>query len=447
MNRSPDLSRRSALGLAAAAGVSINFLGRSAFADADGALPRRKLVVIVCRGAMDGLSVSPPVGDPDYIPLRGALALGGFDQPDGALKLDDTFGLHPKLTAVYALAQKGQARIAPAVATPDRARSHFEAQDVLESGSSAVFGETSGWLNRAMQAMGPRKIEAISVGAQAPLILRGKIEAASWSPGGFKDRDLRLPGILADLYARDTLLGPALASGLETESMAKIATAQAMPPRAMAPTPTTAPAMTPLAEGGAMPGTASGDAATQAARQLQAQAAHNATNAARMLGTTLAGFMTQPDGPQIAAISIDGFDTHANQGAADGQLANRLAYLDAVIDGLQSGLGPAWTDTVVVAATEFGRTAHANGTGGTDHGTASTALVAGGALRPGGLIGDWPTLAPAKLFEARDTAPTMDMRSLFKGVLAEQLGVDRRALDTVVFPESGGVAAARGLVA
>ena len=157
--------------------------------------------------------------------------------------------------------------------------------------------------------------------------------------------------------------------------------------------------------------------------------------------------MTQPNGPQIAAISIDGFDTHANQGAAEGQLANRLAYLDAVVDGLSSSLGPEWRNTVVVAATEFGRTAHINGTGGTDHGTASTALVLGGGLRAGGIIGDWPTLAQARLFENRDTAPTLDMRGLFKGVLAEQLGVGRRALDTAVFPDSAGVAPAVGIVA
>ena len=185
MTASFNLSRRSALAAAAGFGVSVTFLGRQAFADVDGDLAKRKLVVIICRGAMDGLSVSPPVGDPDYRSLRGEIAIAGFDQPNGALKLDSTFGLHPKLTTVHALAMKGQARIAPAVATPDRARSHFEAQDVLESGSNVVYGASSGWLNRAMESLGPRKIEAISVGAQAPLILRGKVQAASWSPGGF----------------------------------------------------------------------------------------------------------------------------------------------------------------------------------------------------------------------------------------------------------------------
>jgi uncharacterized protein (DUF1501 family) len=185
----------------------------------------------------------------------------------------------------------------------------------------------------------------------------------------------------------------------------------------------------------------------QSIQRYGAQLNQQAIDAARKIGVTLAKLMTEPNGPQIAAVSLDGFDTHANQGAADGQLANRLHGLDAVIDGLSSGLGPEWNNTVVVVATEFGRTAHINGTKGTDHGTASTALVLGGGLKRGGIIGDWPTLQQAKLFENRDTAPTMDMRALFKGVLAEQLGVDRRALDTTVFPNSAGVAPAVGIVA
>jgi uncharacterized protein (DUF1501 family) len=415
------LDRRAALLAAAGLGLSVSFLGRRAFAAADGALARRKLVVFVCRGAMDGLSVSPPVGDPVYAALRGEIAIAGFGQPNGALPLDATFGLHPKLTAIHALAQKGQARIAPAVATPDRARSHFEAQDVLETGAAGVYGQTSGWLNRAMQAMGPAgRVQALSVGAQAPLILRGALQAASWSPGGYKDRDSRLPAILADLYAHDPLLGPALASGLATEAMARIAAA-------------------PMA--GPMAAASQADPAQTVAGYQRAGIA-----TARSLGLTLANFMTEPGGPQIAAVSLDGFDTHANQGAAEGQLANHLAYLDAAVDGLASGLGPEWANTVALAATEFGRTARINGTKGTDHGTGSTALVLGGGLKRGGIIGDWPTLQTARLFENRDTYPALDMRALFKGVLAEQLGLGRRALDTAVFPDSTGVEPVRGIV-
>ena len=438
------LSRRQALAGALGLGISIEFLGRKAFAAADGATETRKLVVVICRGGMDGLSVSPPVGDPSYAALRGAIALPGFGQPGGALKLDDTFGLHPALASLHKLALKGEARIAPALASPDRARSHFEAQDVMENGATAAYGTDSGWLNRALQVMGPGKVKAISVGATAPLILRGGIEAASWSPGPGAGRDPRLPSILQDLYANDPMLSRALASGLATEAMAKVANADATAAligaddmsSAAGPAGAPAPAMT--APGQSMAANSDGQAVQAALRQ--------GLPAARKLGATLAGFMIQPGGPQVAAVSIDGFDTHANQGSSQGQLATRLAYLDAVLDGIRQGLGPAWKDTAMIVVTEFGRTAHINGTGGTDHGTASTALVLGGALKQTGIVGDWPTLQQAKLFENRDTTPTLDMRALFKGVLAEHLGIERKALDTQIFPDSAMAQAARGVV-
>ena len=417
--------RRSLLAAAAGLGVTVSFLGRAAYAASDGQQAARKLVIVVCRGGMDGLSVSPPVGDPDYAALRGRIAIAPFGQAGGALKLDDMFGLHPALASVHRLALDGQARICPAVATPDRARSHFEAQDVLESGGTVAYGAGSGWLNRTLQALAPqRKIEALSVGVSAPLILRGPIQAGSGSPGGLEGRDARLPRILADLYAKDPLLGPALASGLQTQGMAKAAAAMAA---AQANGPPDMFGQTPAAE--------------------SALTARPAPDAARQVGTTVAKFMLEPNGPQIVAISVDNFDTHANQGTATGLLATRLTYLDGLLDGLSGGLGGEWRDTVVVAATEFGRTARVNGTGGTDHGTASTALVLGGSLKSRGIVGDWPTLQQARLYENRDTAPSLDMRALFKGVLGEHLGVDRRALDTLIFPDSAAVPAARGVTA
>ena len=303
---------------------------------------------------------------------------------------------------------------------------------MLESGAAVVYGTSSGWLNRALEAMGPAgKVKAISMGTTAPLILRGRIEAASWSPGGVAQSDPRLPGILQDLYADDPLLGPALAAGLATQAMAKVATADA--------------AMT-EAGGVGMNASATAEEMNGGPPQRKTTPREGALQA-RTLGATLAGFMTQPEGAQVAAVVIDGFDTHANQGAAQGQLALRLAYVDAFLDGLAAGLGPAWADTVVVMATEFGRTARINGTGGTDHGTASTALLLGGALKKGGIVGDWPTLAQARLFENRDTAPTLDMRGLFKGVLRDHLGIERAKLDTLVFPGSAAVAPAAGVVA
>ncbi|WP_421737441.1 DUF1501 domain-containing protein [Caulobacter sp.] len=419
-------SRRSFLTLAAGLGFSVSFVGRQAFAAGDGELARRKMVVVICRGGMDGLSVAPPVGDPAYAGLRGAIAL----KPEDTLKLDGTFSLHPELSAVHRLALKGQARIAPAIASPDRARSHFEAQDVLETGQAHVYGGETGWLNRTLEALSPvRKVEGLSVGTTAPLILRGKVQAASWSPGKGVDETARLPTLLQDLYRNDPLMGPAFARGLETETMAQAAMT------AMAPSPaqTERAAATP----------ASDQMAPMSPPLANDRNGRQGRQAAQKLGSTLAGFMNQPGGPQIAAISLDGFDTHAGQ---PGQIATRLSYLDAVLDGLNTGLGDQWKNTVVVVVTEFGRTARVNGTGGTDHGTASTALVLGGGLKSGGIIGDWPTLSREALFENRDLTPTLDMRGLFKGVLADHMGVDRAVLESKVFPDSAGAKAVTGLV-
>lgn len=409
----PSPTRRGLLATAAGFGLSLQLLAVPAMA-ADGDLNRRKVIVVICRGGMDGLSVAPPVGDGEYHGLRDALALG-----DTALPLDGTFALHPQLTAVHALAKAGEARIVPAVATPDRARSHFEAQDVLETGAAGVYSTTSGWLNRTVETLSAhRKVDALSIGATAPLILRGKVQTASWSPGRGVDVEARLPTLLQDLYRDDALLGPALARGLATEAMAKEATAGLEGDRAM---------MTQ----GAKSGFKAGAGAPQG------------REAAKTLGQSLAGFMREPGGPTVAAISLDGFDSHANQA---GLLAGRLAYLDAVLDGVHAGLGPEWKNTVVLVATEFGRTARANGTGGTDHGTGSTALVLGGSLKPGGIVGDWPTLKANALYENRDLTPTVDMRSLFKGVLAEHMGVDRAALEDVIFPNSAAARPVMGLI-
>lgn len=399
MTQANGFSRRTALKFGASIGVT--FLA----APARAALPQsqRKLVVIICRGAMDGLSVSPPISDPNYYALRGPIAI----QADQALKLDADFALHPKLPTIFALAQNGQARIAPAVAIPERIRSHFEAQDLLESGGDHLYASTNGWLNRALSVEGGQ-VSALAVGAQDPLILRGPAPIQSWSPGGKVTQDMeRISTILQDLYAKDPTLAHAFSSGMQTEAMAE-------------------------SFGG-------GDMAGQMAARPQKIASD--------VAATTAKFLTQPGGPSIAVLSLDGYDTHANQGNVNGQLANHLKNLDDVVSGLHDGLGPTWSSTVVVAVTEFGRTAHVNGTGGTDHGTASTMILAGGALKRGGIVGDWPTLADAKLFENRDLAPTLDVRQVFKGVLRDHMGFEAKALDQTVFPASGAAPALDGLIA
>jgi uncharacterized protein (DUF1501 family) len=387
------VNRRALLG--GLTGLSLTFAGRNAFAAGAG---RRKLIVMIARGGLDGLSLSPPYGDRNYQVLRGPLAIGAPGTAGGALPLDSTFGLHPTLVSVHAMAKAGEARIVPAVAIPDRIRSHFEAQDMLENGTATVYGVPTGWLNRALGAMGSSR--GLAVGASPPLVIRGPVQASAWSPGPLLPAGDRVASILMDLYKDDPLLAPALATGLSSEAMAKDAT------------------------GG---------------QALKA-------NDVKAYGGAISKFMIDPNGPDVVALSLDGFDTHARQGAATGQLATRLTYVDQLFQGLKDGLGATWKDTTVVMVTEFGRTARINGTLGTDHGTASTMILAGGALKPGGIVGDWPTLADGKLFENRDLAPTLEVRSVFKGLLRDHMGVDQAKLDTVVFPDSARVGAVSGLV-
>lgn len=380
MTRSLQFNRRFLLG-AAASGISLAFAGQIA---AQGRGSRNKLVVIIARGAMDGLSVTVPYGDPDYAALRGPLAIAGPGQAGGALALTDGFGLHPALGELHGLYGAGQLRFAPAVAIPARVRSHFDAQDVLENGGGGLRQQADGWLNRALAAGGGR---GLSIGAQTPLILRGAAPTSSWAPGGVVRGEDRIASLLQDLYVDDPMLGNSLARGLETEAQAMTA----------------------------------GDGGTLRRNDVAG------------LGQAVARLMTGEEGADLVALSVDGWDTHARQNA---QLMLRLGGLDQLIGGVRRGLGEDWGRTVVIVATEFGRTARANGTQGTDHGTASSLLLAGGALKPGGPIGDWPTLAANRLFEGRDLAPTLDIRSVFKGVLRDHLGVDRAALDARVFPGS-----------
>ncbi|WP_312185690.1 DUF1501 domain-containing protein [Brevundimonas vesicularis] len=389
-----NINRRHLLA-AASAGVGLAFAGRVAAQTND---PANKLVVVIARGAMDGLSVTVPYADPNYVPLRGGLAIAAPGEANGALALSEGFGLHPALAGLHDLYGQGQMRFAPAVALPVRIRSHFDAQDVLENGGEGLRQQSDGWLNRAIVAAGGTSLKGLSIGAQTPLILRGDAPVSSWAPGGLVRDGDRIASLLQDLYVEDPMLGQNLARGLATEQLVSM-------------------------EGG-----------DQRLRRNDVQG----------LGQAVARLMTGPEGADIVAVSLDGWDTHAGQRA---QLQTRLTGLDQLVTGLRDGLDDAWSRTAVIVATEFGRTARANGTQGTDHGTGSSLLLAGGAVKRGGPIGDWPTLADKRLFESRDLAPTLDIRSVFKGVLRDHMGLDRAALDARVLPGSAAEAPAMdGLV-
>ncbi|HWL63784.1 MAG TPA: DUF1501 domain-containing protein [Steroidobacteraceae bacterium] len=361
-----------------------------------------RLVLVLLRGALDGLAAAPPVGDPHYTSARGEMALS---PADGIIPLDDLFALHPALSFMGAQWQQRQLALLHAVATPYRERSHFDAQDVLESGHARPHAAQSGWLNRALGGL-PRAADmplprqpGVALASGVPLVMRGPSEVASWAPSRLRQVTDDTLERLADLYAGDALLSRRLADA---------AAAQA------------------LAGEGAMDG--AGGRAGGLAQLAQA-------------ASTAAGFLLRADGPRVAVLETTGWDTHANQGQTQGVLATRLAALDAGLRTLHDELGTAWQHTAVLVVTEFGRTVAFNGTRGTDHGTGSAAFLLGGAVR-GQVVSDWPGLSPGALHEQRDLAPTLDLRDIQAALLHQHLGIEEGFITREVFP---GHAVRRGL--
>lgn len=397
-----------------------------------------RLLCVVLRGGLDGLSMVAPVGDPDYERLRGPLAIPRSGEGAG-LPLDNFFVLNSRMPFLHGLYQKGEALIVHAAATPYRGRSHFDGQDVLESGSPGQGRADDGWLNRALTVLpSAGRVEparGLAVGAMVPLVMRGTAPVLSASTRAYNSA-LResTSARLMDLYAQtDPALAKALATGLEIE---RVGGGPGTAVTAMQPQPTVAKAPQPTS--------ASGPNAPQpAAKQAPPRVFANFIETAQAAGR----FLTAAGGPRIGALSYDGWDTHANEGAVKGLLANHLNGLDVALQTLHEGLGAAWKETVVVVVTEFGRTARINGTDGTDHGTATAALLLGGAVKGGRVLADWPGLAEANLFEARDLKPTRDLRTVLKGVLRDHLGLPDGLLASRVFPGSAAVKAVDGLVA
>jgi uncharacterized protein (DUF1501 family) len=383
-------------------------------ARAEGRDPR--LLTIVLRGALDGLAAVAPVGDPDWTGLRGDKALTLQGATPG-LALDSFFALNPAMPNLHRLYKSGAATIVHATATPYRERSHFDGQDVLESGVLRPGSSETGWLNRALASLAPddragsARRDAFAVGPMTPLVVRGPAPVLSWTPPRLPPANDDTMMRLLDLYRHTD---PALARALEERmGLAAIAGVGAdQRPQ----------------QGGGGP-----------AAQVRAYFAESAGMAGK--------FLAQADGPRIGALAFDGWDTHADEGAVNGRLAALLGALDGALAAIETNMGPAWRDTVVVVVTEFGRTARINGTEGTDHGTATVAFLAGGALKGGRVIADWPGLKAAQLQDGRDLKPTTDLRAVVKGLLHEHLRVEEAALSAKVFPESSGVKPMTGLLA
>lgn len=363
-----------------------NFLGLGGTTLALASVPRlafaatarsdRKFLFVIQRGAADGLATLAPIGDPAYAGLRGDLAA---DLHKGT-KLDTMFTLHPALAEVAKLFAAQQALFVHAVASPYRDRSHFDGQNVLETGGARAYRVRDGWMNRLLGELPSGK--AVALAPTVPMALRGSRTVASYAPSNLPDAGDDLLLRVGDLYAEDEQLGPlwAEAEGIRTRA-----------------------GDLSEAKGGAKAG------------QLAAK------------------LMSGPDGANIAMIETNGWDTHNGQ---RGRLAAQLRGLDTLLAAYKAGMGSEWSRTVVLVATEFGRTAKANGTGGTDHGTGALAMLAGGAVAGGKVLSDWPGLASRALYEGRDLQPTMDLDRLIATTLAQHFTLDPSLTGKLLFPET-----------
>jgi uncharacterized protein (DUF1501 family) len=320
--------------------------------------------------------------------------------------LDNFFSLHPAMPEFARMYREKKAAVVHAVATSYRDRSHFDGQDVLESGFAGPGRVQSGWLNRALEGLpkGERVTSALAVGPTTPLVLRGAAPTVGWAPVALPQAAEDTAMRLLELYQhRDPALANALKQGLALDKAAQ------------------------------------GD-------DMKPKPGINGASAMRLVARGAAKLMAADDGPRIGALAFDGWDTHANEGGPVGRLAQLLGGLDGALAEFESGLGERWRDTVIVVATEFGRTARINGTQGTDHGTGTITLLAGGAVKGGRVIADWPGLKPANLYQGRDLAPTTDLRAVMKGVLKDQFGLAEKVLAQSVFPDSAAVKPMQGLV-
>ena len=360
-----------------------------------------RLVLFILRGAVDGLALAPPYGENQYRGLRGELAIDQSGS-NGMQKLDGMFGLHPSFKNTYNMYQDREALVIHAAASPYRERSHFDGQDVLENGAAKVGSMRNGWLNRAIGPLGGSlgSEPAIALAQNTPLVLRGDNAVTSWAPSQLPDAGEDTLRRIESLYANDEFFATRFQQALSSQDIA-----------------------------GYMP-------------DMDGRRRNGEQEQWKQLATSAAKFLTAPGGPQIAVLEAGGWDTHANQGAATGYLANRFSALDEALLSLMNGLGAKWSQTVVAVVTEFGRTVRVNGTRGTDHGTASAALLLGGAVNGGKVVADWPGLGSGDLYENRDLKPTIDLRSAFKSILTEHLLLADNFVDQEVFP---GSAAARPL--
>ena len=285
------------------------------FASAPGAAP---FVVVILRGALDGLSAVPPYGDSDYASARGAIAIARPGETKGALNLDGFFGLHPSLPLLHERYRAGELLVVHATASGYRERSHFDGQNVLENGGDRPSGTASGWLNRALGAVPGPHVTGLALGQNVPLILRGPVPVGSWAPSALPEVEPELLERLRDLYSNDATLAARLDEGTRIYALAD------------------------------------GEMAADGDTMRRAKGA--GVERLKAIAETAGRMIAAADGPRVAVFDAGGWDTHAGEGGAEGQLAGRLAGLDKVLDALRLGLATEWSRTTVLVCTEFGRT-------------------------------------------------------------------------------------------
>ncbi len=370
------------------------FLTRSVLAQATTAQAQgKKLVVLFQRGAADGLNIVVPYGEPDYYAMRPAIAI----QKNEVIDLDGFFGLHPAMQPLKPLWDQGHLAIIHSAGSPDTTRSHFDAQDYMESGTPGVKSTADGWLNRALQAEDIARhqpstaFRAVALGAQIPRTLQGKIPAVAinnvqdFNVGGRNPNGAAMSSTFEAMYAHS---GDALLHGTGAETFDAVKMLKATDPAHYTP-----------ASGANYPNGAFGSSLRQVAQLLKANL-----------------------GVEAAFADIGGWDTHQNQGNSTGQLAARLKDFSEGIAAFWIDMGDQANDLVLVTMSEFGRTVRQNGTAGTDHGHANVMFVLGGPVRGGKIYGRWPGLAPESLYEGRDLAITTDFRQVLGEASYRALG-------------------------
>jgi uncharacterized protein (DUF1501 family) len=409
LNRRVFLKQGALAFLCAGAGPfgGLPFLRQAAMAADLGASTLNDDKVLVCifqRGAVDGLSMVVPYGDPFYRQYRPDIGIGAPSQAAaaaGALDLDGYFALHPGLAALLPIYKEGHLAPIQACGSPNASRSHFESQDLMESGVDEPCGVQDGWLNRLVTACPEdaakrTAFNAVSMTSVIPRSLQGEEDAMAI-------RDLDTFGLNGDAGAM--MAGPSgTAGGFES--------------------------MYGAAVDSVLHGTAKESfdalAMLKDTRSRPYQAANGAVYPASNFGRNLrqiAQLIKARVGVKIAFAEVDGWDTHANQGSDKGQLAGRLTGFGDALAALYRDLGDRMSDVVVVTMSEFGRAAHQNGNRGTDHGHGTCFFTMGGSIKGGKVYGDWPTLAPDKLFQERDLAVTTDFRDVFGEICARHFNV------------------------